>query len=69
VTATFLPGDRVTCRSPGSWVDGMTGTVERLDVTSSDEIRGHQVRILGHGVTVLPPEELEPVATPAGGGS
>lgn len=64
VNATPVPfavGDLVVCRSPGSWVDGLRGRVQKLNVTSSDEITGHQVQIPGRGVVVLDPAEMERV--------
>lgn len=54
-------GDRVVCKSPGSWVDGREATVEQLEVTSSDGITGCLLRVPKHGLTVVPPSELEKV--------
>jgi hypothetical protein len=51
-------GDRVTCRLPGSWVDGKAGVVTRLAVVTSDGVRGHMVQMPGC-VTVVEPEHLE----------
>jgi len=51
-------GSVVKCHLPGSWVDGLTFTVEALNVTASDGVFGHRLRGNG-GVTVVEPEFLE----------
>lgn len=51
-------GDKVKCHVQGSWVDGLVGTILALNVTSSDEIHGHQLQ-MHCGVTVVEPEALE----------
>jgi hypothetical protein len=61
---TFEVGQRVRYRAPGSWADGRTGTVERLDAVSPDGIRGHVVRVDGQpGYTVLEPHCLTLVSS------
>jgi hypothetical protein len=57
----FDVGDRVVCNSPGSWVHDKQGTVQAVDVLSPDNIRGYQLRIEGHGITVVPPAEVSAV--------
>lgn len=52
-------GDTVVMHESGSWVDGKTGVIEALDVVSSDEIKGHLIRVAGVGVTVVPEEQLD----------
>jgi len=50
-------GDRVICHLPGSWVDGRTMTILRLNVVSCDNIYGHLLQA-ECGVTVVPPHCL-----------
>ena len=59
--ASIAVGDRVVCRVPGSWCDGMEATVLRLWFWASDAIRGHLVRIEGYGTTVVPFDQLEAI--------
>jgi hypothetical protein len=63
----FCVGDRVRCLEPGSWVHERTGTIEQLDVVSSDGIEGHRVRVDGStGYTVVPPGSIAPYQPTAG---
>lgn len=55
-------GDRVRCDWPGSWVDGKVGTITALNVVSSDNIRGHQLK-MADGVTIIAPACLELVSS------
>jgi hypothetical protein len=58
----FRAGDRVLCSEPGSWVHERIGTIEQLDIVSSDGIEGHRVRVDDSaGYTVLPPHTLSPL--------
>lgn len=55
----FKYGQRVLMKVPGSWVDGLEGTIIQDDiVTSTDQVTGHVIRVPGHGITVVPPHEL-----------
>lgn len=51
-------GDSVKCTLDGSWTDGKVGVVQRLNVTSTDGVTGHQILVRGVGVTVVPEECL-----------
>ena len=57
----FQVGDIVVCDCPGSWTHGKTGTIVRLNVVSSDEIRGHQLQMDGCQ-TIVQPENLRRAA-------
>ena len=52
-------GDTVVCHVPGSWVDGKTATILKLDIISSEEIEGHQLQVGHEGVTVVPEFQLQ----------
>ena len=55
----FDVGDRLICNAPGSWVHDRVGTVEAVNVQSSDGILGYRLKIDGaNGYTVVPPEEV-----------
>ncbi len=56
----FAIGERVRMTNPGSWVDGRVGTIEALNVVSSDQIHGHQIKVKGVGITVVPEFQLSP---------
>lgn len=51
-------GDKVRCNVPGSWCDGKTGIVQRLNVMSSDRIKGHQLK-MPDCVTIIEPHCLK----------
>ena len=51
-------GSSVLCHLPGSWVDGKIGTVLKLNVVSSYEIRGHLLQ-MDNGTTIVESEHLE----------
>lgn len=63
VLREFQVGSTVRCSGLGSWIDGKTGTVIRLDETSSDGIFGCLLQ-MEDGVTIVPEDQLELVAYP-----
>lgn len=54
----FKVGDRVRCSLPGSWLDGREATITELNVTASDGVTGHGLKIEGVGVSVTDPSNL-----------
>lgn len=53
-----MVGDAVVCNVPGSWCHGMLGIITMQHATASDGISGCMVQIPGHGVTVVPLDDL-----------
>ncbi len=56
-TKMFRKGDRVVCWVPGSWIDGLPGTIKEVSVISTDNVFGHLVTSGGRE-TVVHPDNL-----------